>query len=558
MINPASKRSAPDADATVTQRPRSWRPSAASLTWAVPAAVTAALGLYQIGVPMLWRDEFATWSAASRSVTQLYAMVHHIDVVFGVYYFGLHLWMGIFGDSATAMRVPSVIAMTGTAAVVGLIGRRLGGVGAGLAGGLVFALIPSVSGYAQQARPYVFAVFFATLATLMLLRALERPRVYRWGLYALALAAAGASHLVALCVLSGHAVVVLIACWQRTEGTGDGSVAVRVKGALAESETVAILAGFCLSAIVAVGLDSPIIIVGHRQSVWQIGQQPTPSLADLAGVTGLWSQLFQSTPAAIAVIVLAVTSVALAPRRAGPWYSLALAVVPILALWVLSQGSASYWAVRYLLFTVPAWAVSAGLGIDGIGQRVRSLPPTRFGSFLQPRYAVVAGLVLAVGLLGIHDQWAIRQYQAHDAWAYPRMVPNGQTVDYPAAAAVIAANQRPGDGIVFQVNDHNHYQVDSSVAYYLRGKPQPKPVFQAKTQAQAARLQPGLCARPASCLSGTPRLWVVYVNWLPQGTYRDPFAAIPADEATVLRQAGYRIQALYKETGITVALLVAG
>jgi mannosyltransferase len=558
MINPATRRSAPDADATVTRRPRFRRPTAASLAWAVPAAVTAALGLYRIGAPMLWRDELATWSATSRSLTQLYSMVHHIDAVFGVYYFGLHLWMAIFGDSATAMRIPSVIAMTGTAALTGLIGRRLGGVGVGLVGGLVFALIPSVSGYGQEARPYVFAVFFATLATLMLLRALERPSWGRWGLYALALGAAGACHLVALCVLAGHAVAVLIACWQRTERAGDGTVAVRIRSALAESETVTILAGYCLAAIVAVVIDAPIILVGHRQSVWQIGQQPTPSLADLAGATGMWSQLFQSTPVAIAVIVLALTSVAVAPRRAATWYSLAFAVVPILALWVVSQGSASYWAVRYLLFTVPAWAVSAGLAIDGIGQRLRSWPTARFGSFLQPRYAVAAVLVAAVGLLGVHDQWAIRQYLAHDAWAYPSVVPNGQQVDYVAAAAVIAAKQRPGDGIVFQVNDFNHYQVDTSVAYFLRGKPQPKPVFQAKTQAQAGRLQPGLCDQPASCLSGTPRLWVVYVNWLPQGTYRDPFAAIPADEAAVLRQAGYRTQAQYKENGITVALLVAG
>src|SRR6516164_5636116 len=118
MINPAIRRSAEDADAAETQRPRPWRPAAASLIWAVPATVTAALGLYQIGVPMLWRDELATWSASGRSLTQLYAMLHHVDAVLGVYYFGIHLWMGVFGDSATAMRLPSVIAMAGSPAPV--------------------------------------------------------------------------------------------------------------------------------------------------------------------------------------------------------------------------------------------------------------------------------------------------------------------------------------------------------------------------------------------------------------------------------------------------------
>ena len=89
--------------------------------------VTAALGLFEIGVPQLWRDELASWSAASRTLPQLWAMLHNIDAVLGLYYLGLHLWMAVFGDSATAMRLPSVIAMAAAAAVVALIGRRLGG-----------------------------------------------------------------------------------------------------------------------------------------------------------------------------------------------------------------------------------------------------------------------------------------------------------------------------------------------------------------------------------------------------------------------------------------------
>jgi len=569
MINPAIRRSAEDADAAETQRPRPWRPAAASLIWAVPAAVTAALGLYQIGVPMLWRDELATWSASGRSLTQLYAMLHHVDAVLGVYYFGIHLWMGVFGDSATAMRLPSVIAMAGAAAVVALTGRRVAGAGAGLAGGLVFAVLPSASRYAQEARPYAFAVFFAALATLLLLRAVERPSWHRFGWYALALAAVGASNLVALCVLAGHAVIVLAACWQRTAGLFGGTEEEGTEeddgDAVAPGRwipaTPMMLAGFCLSDVVAVILNAPIVLVGHRQSVYQIGQQPTPSLGQLFGLGGtatgpVWPQLFTSTPVAIAVIVLAVASVAVARRRVLAGCILAGAILPIVTIWLVSHGPASYWVVRYLLFTLPAWAVSAGIGIDGIAQRLPRPRIARLGRV--PRYAAAGGLIVVVGLLGVHDQWAIRQAGAHNQWSYPVAMSNAQPVDYTAAAAVIAANQRPGDGIVFQVADHNHYQVDSSVAYYLRGKPQPKPVFQAKTQAQAGRLQPTLCAQAASCLSGTPRLWVVYVNHLPQGTYRNPFAAIPADEATVLRQAGYRTQALYKKDGITVALLVVG
>ena len=115
---------------------------------------------------------------------------------------------------------------------------------------------------------------------------------------------------------------------------------------------------------------------------------------------------------------------------------------------------------------------------------------------------MAAVLVAVVGLVGIHDQLALRQNEAHNLWAYPEMPSNGQPVDYQAAAAVIAANERPGDGIVYQVSDSNHYQVDTSIAYYLRGKPMPTPVFQAQTQVQANSLQPVECTDPSACIIG--------------------------------------------------------
>ncbi len=134
-------------------------------------------------------------------------MVHNVDAVLGLYYLGLHLWMAVFGDSAAAMRLPSALAMTGAAGIVALTGKRLGGTRAGLISGLIFAVIPSVSRFAQEARPYAFATLFAALATLLLLRAMERPTWLRC-CYALALAAVGASNLIALCVLAVHAAIV--------------------------------------------------------------------------------------------------------------------------------------------------------------------------------------------------------------------------------------------------------------------------------------------------------------------------------------------------------------
>jgi mannosyltransferase len=505
---------------------------AAGSVWLLPMAVMAVAGAYRLGGPIMWRDELATWSAATRSVPQLWTMLHHIDAVYGLYYLGLHFWIAVFGDSPAAMRVPSLLAMTGTAGLVALVGRRLGGFTAGLAGGLVFALIPGISRFAQEARPYAGATFFAALGTLLLLRALERPGWQRWAPYALAVAAAGACNVLALCLLGGHALGAVL--WHgRTAGGPKRGWA-------------GIAAGFVLSAVAALVLDSPLLVEGHEQAAEQIDGVLRPPLSQLTA--GVWPQVFCSTAAAVAVIALAAASLA-GPRRWGGGFCLASAFVPVLIIWSVSQGAVSYWFARYLLFTVPALAAAAGLGIAWLCALLPRQPL---------RAAAAAAVVVVVAALGLPGQQEIRQAEAHNWWSYPDPV-GDVPVDYQGAANVIAAGQRPGDGIVFQVSDHNRWGADFGIEYYLRlrGKPVPTDVFLARTPAQAGSYQPAECARPVRCLRGEPRIWVVYANHLVHGgRYRDPYAAIGPAQAAALRAEHYTVQRVYFEAGITVALLV--
>jgi mannosyltransferase len=565
-VNPITARHASDVAAPKQATPR--RPAVAYLTWVAPAVVTAALGLFEIGVPQLWRDELASWSAASRTLPQLWAMLHNIDAVLGIYYFGLHLWMAVFGDSATAMRLPSVFAMAAASVVVALIGRRLGGGVAGLASGLIFAVIPSVSRYAQEARPYAFATFFAALATLMFLRAMERPRWSRWAIYAVVLAAAGAANLIAVCVAAGHLIIILWDFGQRTvriggDGTPDSGKALPGGRLAPEGSPLLLVKRFCAAVIVGAVLVSPLVIAGHAQQGWQIGQQASPHVAQLIGVTGgLWQELFASVPVAIAVVLLAVASLVAAPdarRRSIAGYAFALAIVPVIAVWLLSRGPTSYWTFRYMLFSIAGWSVGAGIGIAYLADRFKRARLARLTKALSPRFTMAAVLVAVVGLLGIHDQLSIRDNEAHNLWAYPEMPTNGQPVDYQAAAAVIAANERPGDGIVYQTSDENHYQVDTAMSYYLRGK-LPMAVFQAQTQVETNSLQPADCQDPSVCIKGTPRLWVVFVDHLAP----DPFSAMPTvgpDNVSVGNYAqilGYQVKSTWQENGATVALLTVG
>jgi mannosyltransferase len=227
------------------------------------------------------------------------------------------------------------------------------------------------------------------------------------------------------------------------------------------------------------------------------------------------------------------------------------AIVPVVTVWVISRGPTSYWTFRYMLFTITGWAIGAGLCVSFLAERVKgSARLARLSGFVSPRFAVAAVLVALVGLVGLHDQFAIRQNEAHNLWAYPAMPNNGTPVDYQAAAAVIAANERPGDGIIYQTSDENHYQVDTAMAYYL-GNKLPTSIFEAQTQVQSNTLQPVECEDPSSCITGTPRIWVVFVDHLAT----DPFSALTYPQESFLQVLGYQTQKTWQENGITVALL---
>jgi mannosyltransferase len=403
--------------------------------------------------------------------------------------------------------------------------------------------------------------FFGALATLLLLRALERPRWQRWVLYGLAIAATGACNLEALCLLAGHLICVVIHCCRPPKGSA--------------GRRWGVVPGFCLAALAGVALDTPIIIEGHRQAAEQLGGHSRPALSQLTGLTGslgMWPQLFSSTAVAAIVIMLAVASLG-GPRRRASVYSLTAALVPVVILWCASQGPVSYWYIRYLLFTVPAWAVAAGLGIAGVaagatalcsrslrwaGQRRAALGSAGPGP-AGPRWATlrsaglwrvaaVAVMLALVAAAGGPAQGEIRQAEAHNWWSYPD--PSGAIpADYQGAANVIAEHEKPGDGIVFKRDDR--WMVDTGVYYYLRGRAKPTDVFLVKTPVQAAGLEAVECAHPALCLHGDPRLWVVY-----QGVTVGPYAAIEPAKAAALHAAGYATQHIYEEDGITVALMI--
>ncbi len=231
--------------------------------------------------------------------------------------------------------------------------------------------------------------------------------------------------------------------------------------------------------------------------------------------------------------MLALLALLLPGRRTAALQLVALAVLPVLGVWVLSQGGTSYFLDRYLLFTLPAWAALAGGGVGAVhALLVRHVP-------LRGPAAVLA-LALAAGtaLVGLPQQREARVVTSHT------------DTDFRGAADLVAAGYRTGDGLAAVAGDDAWAMVGPAVTYYLPPRARPTPLLIERTAVQADDLFPVPCPVPARCIGNVTRAWVVTI-----GTGDNPYQDLTADEARAL-DAVFTPTEVRHVRGLTVSLLV--
>ncbi|MEU9379645.1 glycosyltransferase family 39 protein [Streptomyces sp. NPDC048279] len=182
--------------------------------WLSPLLWTLVPGVWGLSREhSLWRDEAATWQVAQRPVPEIWHTLGHIDAVHGLYYLLMHGLFECFGAGTTTLRLPSVLAMAGSAACVTVIGRRLAGDCAGLGAGLSLGLLPAVQFHLQEGRPYALVTAGAAVSTLLLVTVLgSRGTTAHWVAYTGAVLLCGLLNWLALLILPAHAVTL---AWTR-------------------------------------------------------------------------------------------------------------------------------------------------------------------------------------------------------------------------------------------------------------------------------------------------------------------------------------------------------
>ena len=303
----------------------------------VPAAATGAAAHYGAAQRAMWNNEYATWHAATLPVTDLARLLRNTDLVHTVYYLFMHVWISIVGDTPLQLRLPSIAAMTVAAGALTLVGRRLVNTPVGLMAGLIFAMIPSVTRYAQEARAYALVTMGAAVATLFLLRALDKPTWQRWLPYGLTVAAMGWLHFASLLVLAAHATFMLLKL-----GTDDRRFW-QWAGAGA----------FAMPAVV------PLLAFASKQ---------TASIswikADREAIGAFPTELFGDWRVGAAVVGLGLLGAALNWRadRASTMALLVWSALPPIFV-LVTYPFLHLFLARYVLFTLPAWAILAAMAI---------------------------------------------------------------------------------------------------------------------------------------------------------------------------------------------------
>jgi mannosyltransferase len=390
---------------------------------ALVSAVMAVLGIWGLGRhDTMGNDEIVTRYASTLSFGQLAHLLEHTDIYHGFYYVVMHPWVAVFGTTPSAIRVPSVIAMTvATGLMVHLTRRLSGSIWAGVFAGLIMALTPEISFYAQTAREYATIVAVVLCATLALIRALEaeaagRPDRRRWVLYGALITLCGYLNELTLVVLAAHLATVLLARPGRQ-----------------------VVKHWFVTGAIGAFLVLPVVIGSiHQDSAASWITRPT--VHDL----GILFHDYFGSVSWVAVCLFLCAVAAVLPDGHPAWWrrgeislpsvGAPLLVLPAGVLIVESVIAHPLYVDRYVLYGETGAAFLAGFGLYRIGSWLAG----RAGRVDRRAVLAVTG---AVACLCVFIFQLTPQHRAR--------TPLTRQFDYGDPSFFIGAHERPGDGVMF-------------------------------------------------------------------------------------------------------------
>jgi len=361
----------------------------------------AALRFATLDVQSLWYDEAVTAELLKLDLAGLLRAIPDSESSPPLYYLLGWLWTHVFGTGEVGLRSLSALLGTATIPIVWALARRIGGAPAGVVAAVIVAVNPMLVWFSQEARAYALLVALAALATLLWLRALERPAPGRAAAWGIAAALAVATHYYAIFLVGPQALwLVLRAPGMRTRAAALAPLA----GAFVALAPLALgqRANDSASFIRDIALGGRILQVPKQLLVGYDTPAETP-LAVLSAIVlvialaGLWAMLARRDGATA-------REDAVAGARRGDAVALAGLVAAALALPALAAlAGEDHLITRNLLATAPIGAALVGAGLARAASRWPAVGPAAIACGCVLGLAAVVGV--AIDPRSQRDDW---------------------------------------------------------------------------------------------------------------------------------------------------------
>ena len=291
-------------------------------------------------------------------------------------------WLaGQFGETLAMGRLPSVVFGSLAIPVTYWLGVMTVGRAAGLAGAAIVTVAPTAIFYSTEARAYGVLLFLATLALVLLLRALEREGAWPWVLFAACGALALYTHYTAAFPIGA---ALLWALWKRPERRRPTFVAGAAVVLLYLPWVPSIVANPLLELGTPLSLDSAVrfvfrLLPGH----------PYVTLPELPGEVAL--VVLAGALVVAAALALRGGRDRLWPPSEGVGLLVVTGIATPIGLIVYSLLKTDIFQPRYLLAALPMYALLLGAVLTAPRGRVA--------------WATAGAAVLAIAVGGVATAW---------------------------------------------------------------------------------------------------------------------------------------------------------
>ena len=434
-----------------------------SSNWVLcPCLFIVALGfnLYRLGAPSVWFDEAFSVELARQPLPLLWHIIFSLEPNMELYYLLLHGWLaatGLFGQHSTefVVRLPSAIFAALSVVAVFLLGRRFLTIPAGLIAAGLYLLNDLQLVYAQQARSYSLQLLLICIAWYAFLAAItgESHAKRWWVCYIGATTLAVYTHLFSLFILLAQL------C------SFGGLLLLAKPSEPWRSKMRRQVLWLCISLTFIGVLIIPVLLVGLQGA--KTGWLLAPHLRDIAllllAISGD-NKIYLLVLGACCIAGLSLATLTYfswripLPRRIA-WLGvtdgkstvalrqflpiglalLCWLIVPIVASYIVSQGSPRLFSSRYLVTIVPPLFLLVGMGVAGLRWR--------------PIQLLLAVMLLALALSVV-----------------PLYYRSAQVEDWNAVSFWLERHYQAGDGLVCYDNAVEQ-GCQISVEYYLHAYP---------------------------------------------------------------------------------------